>query len=55
MYRSLLASDLSWRTLAIVQGHTRRWLVEVFIQDWKSDGCNSHIDDRCFIYVGLRQ
>jgi retron-type reverse transcriptase len=19
------------------------------------DGCNSHIDDRCFIYVGLRQ
>ena len=37
MYRSLLASDLSWRTLAIVQGHTRRWLVEVFIQDWKSD------------------
>ena len=30
MYRSLLASDLSWRTLAIVQGHTRRWLVEIF-------------------------
>ena len=19
------------------------------------NGCNSHIDDRCFIYVGLRQ
>src|SRR3989441_9055717 len=35
-YRSLIASDLSWRTLAIVQGHTLRWLVEVFIQDWKS-------------------
>jgi hypothetical protein len=35
-YRSLLASDLSWRTLDIVQGHTLRWLVEVFIQDWKS-------------------
>jgi hypothetical protein len=34
--RSLIASDLSWRTLAIVQGHTRRWLVEVFMQDWKS-------------------
>jgi hypothetical protein len=28
-YRSLLASDLSWRTLAIVQGHTLRWLVEI--------------------------
>jgi hypothetical protein len=35
-YRSLIASDLSWRTLDIVQGHTMRWLVEVFMQDWKS-------------------
>jgi len=35
-YRSLIASDLSWRTLDIVQGHSLRWLVEVFIQDWKS-------------------
>src|SRR6266850_6916438 len=34
--RSLIASDLSWRTLDIVQGHTLRWLVEVCIQDWKS-------------------
>jgi len=36
-YRSLIASDLSWRTLEIVQGHTLRWLVEVLMQDWKSD------------------
>src|SRR5256885_606709 len=35
-YRYLIASDLSWRTLDIVQGHTLRWLVEVFVQDWKS-------------------
>ena len=35
-YRYLIASDLSWRTRDIVQGHTLRWLVEVFIQDWKS-------------------
>ena len=35
-YRYLIASDLSWRTLEIVQGHSLRWLVEVFIQDWKS-------------------
>jgi hypothetical protein len=35
-YRYLIASDLSWRTLDMVQGHTLRWLVEVFIQDWKS-------------------
>ena len=36
LYRSLIAADLRWRTLDIVQGHTRRWLVEVFIPDWKS-------------------
>jgi hypothetical protein len=35
-YRSLIASDLSWRTLDIVQGHSLRWLVEVFMQDWQS-------------------
>ena len=35
-YRYLIASDRSWRTLDIVQGHSLRWLVEVFIQDWKS-------------------
>ena len=35
-YRSLIASDLTWRTLAMVQGQTLRWLVEVFVQDWKS-------------------
>jgi hypothetical protein len=33
---SLIASDLSWRTLAIVQGHSLRWLVEVLMQDWQS-------------------
>jgi hypothetical protein len=35
-YRYLVASDLSWRTLDIIQAHTLRWLVEVFIQDWKA-------------------
>ena len=34
-YRYLIASDLTWRTIDIVQGHALRWLVEVFIQDWK--------------------
>jgi hypothetical protein len=34
--RYLMASDLTWRTLDIVQAHTWRWLVEVFVQDWKS-------------------
>jgi hypothetical protein len=35
-YRDRMASDLTWRTLDMVQGHTRRWLVEVCVQDWKS-------------------
>jgi DDE superfamily endonuclease len=34
-YRYLVASDLSWRTLDIVQADTLRWLVEVFLEDWK--------------------
>ena len=34
--RDLIASDLSWRTLDMVQGQTLRWLVEVVMQDWKS-------------------
>lgn len=34
-YRYLVASELSWRTLDIVQTHTLRWLVEVFLEDWK--------------------
>jgi hypothetical protein len=29
-YRSLSASDLTWRTLDIGQGQTLRWLVEIF-------------------------
>lgn len=35
-YRYLVASDMSWRHLDIVQAHTLRWLVEVFFQDWKA-------------------
>jgi hypothetical protein len=34
--RYLVASDMSWRHLDIVQAHTLRWLVEVFFQDWKA-------------------
>lgn len=34
-YRYLVASDLTWRTLDIVQCYTLRWLVEVFFEDWK--------------------
>jgi hypothetical protein len=34
-YRYLVASDLSWRTLDIVQTYTFRWLVETVIEDLK--------------------
>ena len=36
-YRYIIASDLSWRTIDIVQAYTFRWLVEVFFQDWKAN------------------
>jgi len=31
-YRYLIASDMSWRTMDIIQAHTLRWLVEVFFE-----------------------
>ncbi len=33
--RYIVATDLSWRTLDIVQAYTLRWLIEVFFEDWK--------------------
>ena len=33
--RYLVATDLTWRTLDILQCYTLRWLVEVFFADWK--------------------
>lgn len=35
-YRYLVASELTWRLTDIAAAYTMRWLVEVFIQDWKS-------------------
>jgi hypothetical protein len=59
-YRYLVASDLTWRTLDIVQAHTLRWLVEVFIQDWKSHERNrfessqaTHFNRAVGLYFGL--
>lgn len=34
-YRFLVASNLSWRHIDIARHYTIRWLVEVFIEDWK--------------------
>ena len=36
-YRFIIASELSWRTIDIVEAYSQRWLVEVFIQDWKAN------------------
>ena len=35
-YRYLVASDLSWRVVDVLEVYGLRWLVEVFFQDWKS-------------------
>lgn len=37
-YRFLVASNLSWRQTDIVRTYTLRWLIEVFIEDWKQHG-----------------
>jgi hypothetical protein len=34
-YRYLVATDMTWRTIDVVQAYTLRWLVEVFFEDWK--------------------
>jgi hypothetical protein len=31
-----VASHLSWRAIDIARAYTLRWIVEVFIEDWKS-------------------
>jgi hypothetical protein len=35
-YRYLIANEMSWRDIDIIKVYALRWLVEVFIQDWKS-------------------
>jgi len=36
-YRYIVATDLSWRTLDIVEAYTLRWLIEVVFEDWKAN------------------
>lgn len=41
-YRYIVATKMSWREKDVLQAYSLRWLVEVFIQDWKShEGWNS--------------
>jgi hypothetical protein len=35
-YRYLIASNLSWQPIDVIKAYANRWLIEVFIQDWKS-------------------
>lgn len=37
-YRFIVGTDLTWRAQDIARAYTLRWLVEVFIQDWKRHG-----------------
>lgn len=49
-YRYITATDLSWRAIDIVSAYSLRWLVEVFIQDWKG-----HMGfDRMAIHQGVK-
>ena len=49
-YRYITATDLSWRAIDIVSAYSLRWLVEVFIQDWKG-----HMGfDRMAIHQGAK-
>jgi hypothetical protein len=34
-FRYIAASDLTWRSIDVVQQYSWRWLIEVFNQDWK--------------------
>ena len=34
-YRYLVATDMTWRAIDVIQAYTLRWLVEVFFEDWK--------------------
>ncbi len=36
-YRYIVASELAWRLQDIVECYSLRWLIEVFIQDWKAN------------------
>lgn len=35
-YRYLIANDTTWFDIDVIKAYALRWLVEVFIQDWKS-------------------
>ena len=35
-YRYIIATDASWLDIDIIKAYSFRWLVEVFIQDWKT-------------------
>lgn len=35
-YRYLIANDTTWFDIDVIKAYAMRWLVEVFIQDWKS-------------------
>ena len=35
-FRYIIATEMTWRAIDIIQAYSLRWLIEVFFQDWKS-------------------
>lgn len=35
-FRYIIASDMTWQHIDVIQAYTLRWLIEVFFQDWKT-------------------
>ncbi len=35
-FRYIIASDMTWQYIDVIQAYTLRWLIEVFFQDWKT-------------------
>ena len=35
-FRYIIASDMTWQYMDVIQAYTLRWLIEVFFQDWKT-------------------
>src|SRR5690606_21468705 len=52
-FRYIIASDLNWRGIDIAKAYSLRWLVEVYISDWKryegfgQMSCQHGVDGTC--------
>lgn len=35
-FRYIIATNMTWRDIDVIQAYTLRWFIEVFFQDWKT-------------------